>query len=422
MLLLALAGCTTDLDRLVDDGIDDGGPPQSALPDAAVDYFPPPTMEPSFQDPDPIVDPAGAFAFTLVHGVVDAPRLFFCLANNGEPQGDPWPEAGLRFGEAWVADELPGLDPEQDALQIIVIGTDPDLIDGRDCEAVLEDPRTDLTLGGAVSALTRDVGSYAALATVDAAAGDAAVGDAGGAGISDAAGAGGAADAGDAGGSGGGSGTVDAAAGDAGTAANDAGSAAPAAIRAAYLPLVPAGTMQNVGSYLLTVAGCLGGYSHPEDRAVCGSSYFPDRSTLSPLLVRMSRLVTFGNPSLQFLQGSLGAGTVSLRSTPGLLNNGTQITIGTDVPAGVIEPYPPIQSVAPATYGTPLGAGGLELQSEIGETWSDSWGGALEMLGIEELEGLTGYTLVFVGPNPWLDSAADWWNEPRFTLVRNSPE
>jgi hypothetical protein len=140
------------------------------------------------------------------------------------------------------------------------------------------------------------------------------------------------------------------------------------------------------------------------------------------MLVRLSRLVTFGNPSLQFLQASLGAGIVTLRSTPGPLNNCTQITIATDVAPGVIDPYPPIQSVAPATFGDPLGIGGLELTSEIGQTWADAWGPALQALDIEELAGLTGYTLLFVGPSPWLEDDAQWWNEPRFTLVRNSPE
>jgi hypothetical protein len=135
----------------------------------------------------------------------------------------------------------------------------------------------------------------------------------------------------------------------------------------------------------------------------------------------MSRLVTFGNPSLQFLQASLGAGTVTLRSMPGRLNNGTQITVASDVPAGVIEPYPPLQSIAPATYGSPLAVGGLELESEVGATWSDSWGSALDDLEIEALAGLKGYTIVFMGPNPWLEGEAQWWHEPRFALVENSP-
>jgi hypothetical protein len=206
----------------------------------------------------------------------------------------------------------------------------------------------------------------------------------------------------------------------------DAGPPERPAIRVAYLPVIPAGTMSSVGSYLLSLAGCLGGdyFTTPEERSVCGGNYFPDRSTLTPMLVRMSRLVTFGNPSLQFLQASLGAGTVTLRSMPGVLNNGTQITIATDVPPGVLDPYPPLQSVAPNTYGFPLGVGGLELQSAVGATWSDSWSSALEALDIEALEGLTGYTIVLVGPSPWLqdDIEDPWWNEPRFVLVRNSPD
>jgi hypothetical protein len=419
MGLWAATACTTDLDMLVDDGVDDGGPSHTDSPDGAIDQFPPPFMEPTVTDPDPIVDPAGAFAFTLLHGVVDTPRIFFCLANNGQAQGDPWPEQGLGFGEAWVSDELPEGDPEVDSLQIIVIGADADLIDSRDCEAILDDPRTAVTLGGVGSALTRRVGP-AALALADAGSSDAGLMDAGllDAGLPDAG-----SDAAVVGSSGDaaiGSGVDSGAIQDA--AAADAAAEIPPAIRAAFLPMVPAGTMRNVGSYLLTVAGCLGGFSHPEDRAVCGSSYFPDRPTLRPMLVRMSRLVTFGNPSLQFLQASLGAGIVTLRSTPGILNNGTQITIATDVAPGVIDPYPPVQSVAPGTFGDPLGVGGLELTSEIGQTWSDSWGSALAALDIEALAGLTGYTLVFVGPNPWLEDDAQWWNEPRFTMVRNSPE
>jgi hypothetical protein len=411
-LLLVTTACTTDLDKLVDDGIDDGGPSQVNGPDGAVDQFPPPFMEPTLTDPDPIIDPAGDFAFTLVHGVVDAPRIFFCLANQGEPVGDPWPNEGLGFGEAWVSDELPAGDPESESLQIIVIGADPDLIDGRDCVMVLEDPRSELMLGGVASALTRSVHATV-LAVSDAGSNDAGPTDAGLPG-SDAAVVVPSDDAAVIDGMDGGP-LPDA-------AAVDASLELPPAIRVAFLPVVPAGTMSNVGSYLLTVAGCLGGFSHPEDRAVCGNSYFPDRPTLRPMLVRMSRLVTFGNPSLQFMQASLGAGIVTARSTPGVLNNGTQITIATEVAPGVIDPYPPIQSVAPGTFGDPLGVGGLELTSETGQTWSDSWSSALEELDIEALQGVTGYTLVFVGPSPWLEDDAQWWNEPRFTLVRNSPE
>jgi hypothetical protein len=407
MVLLGATACTTDLDRLADDGVDDGGPAQASSPDGAVDQFPPPFMEPTITNPDPIVDPAGAFAFTLVHGVVDASRIFFCVASGGEVHGDPWPEEGLGFGETWVSDQLPEGEPEEDSLQIVVIGADADLIDGRDCAAILDDPRTDLTLGAVVSSRTRRVDTVA-LAISDAGSSDAGWVDAG----SDAA----LAPSEDAAvSSGADSGAPQDAAG------IDGAVEIPPAIRAAFLPVVPAGTMSSGGSYLLTVAGCLGGFSHPEDRAVCGSSYFPHRSTLSPMLVRLSRLVTFGNPSLQFLQASLGAGIVTLRSTPGPLNNGTQITIATDVAPGVIDPYPPIQSVAPATFGDPLGIGGLELTSEIGQTWADAWGPALQALDIEELAGLTGYTLLFVGPSPWLEDDAQWWNEPRFTLVRNSP-
>jgi hypothetical protein len=138
----------------------------------------------------------------------------------------------------------------------------------------------------------------------------------------------------------------------------------------------------------------------------------------------MSRFVTFGNPSLQFMQASLGAEIATLRSMPGLLNNGTQITIASDVIAGVLEPYPPIQSVAPPTFGDPLAVGTLELTSDFGATWSDSWGSALEGLGIDALEGLKGYTIVFVGPSPWLvsDVQDPWWHAPKFVLVENSPE
>lgn len=412
--LLAAAGCTTDLDKLVDDGIDDGGPMHGDLPDAEVDQFPPPIMEPTFQDPDPIVDPAGTFAFTLLHGIVDAQRIYFCVIQNGEVQGDPWPEQGLRYGERWVGGGLPDVDPEQDDLQLLVIDADDDYVAGRTCSSIVADPLTVVTEGAAISTLVHsnavagDAGSDGGLA--DSGAAEAGVADAGSSPVVDAAAVS----------------PADAAVVDTGVEpSEDAGPPLPPAIRVAYLPVIPAGTLITGGSYLLTLAGCLGGdyFTTPDERAICGSSYFPDRPTLTPMLVRMSRLVTFGNPSLQFLQASLAAGPVTLRSMPGRLNNGTQITIASEVPAGVIAPYPPIQSVAPLTYGSPLGVGSLELESEVGSTWSDSWGSALDDLDIEALAGLKGYTIVFLGPNPWLQSNVEdpWWHDPRFVLVENSP-
>jgi hypothetical protein len=368
-------------------------------------------MEPTFQDPDPIVDPPGMFAFTLLNGVVDAQRIYFCVVQEGELQGDPWPEEGLRYGDRWVSGDLPDVDPEQDDLQLLVIDADEAYVAGRTCSSIVGDPLTVVVAGAASGALVHsnavagDAGSDGGLA--DGGVVEAGVPDAGSNTGADAA-----------------VGPVDAAiaAADAGPS-EDAGPPVPPAIRVAYLPLIPSGTMSTTGSYLLTLSGCFGGdsFTTPDERAICGNSYFPDRSTLTPMLVRMSRLVTFGNPSLQFLQASLGAGTVTLRSMPGRLNNGTQITVASDVPAGVIEPYPPLQSIAPATYGSPLAVGGLELESEVGATWSDSWGSALDDLEIEALAGLKGYTIVFMGPNPWLEGEAQWWHEPRFALVENSP-
>jgi hypothetical protein len=398
--LLAGVGCTTDLDKLADDGIDDGGPTHGGSPDADIDQFPPPIMEPTFQDPDPIVDPPGMFAFTLLNGVVDAQRVYFCVVQEGEPQGDPWPEEGLRYGDRWVGGGLPDVDPVQDDLQLLIIDADEAYVTGRTCSSIVGDPLTVVTEGAAISglvhsnavALVGDAGSDAG--ANDAGALEAGVADAGSSTEVDAA-----------------TGQTDAAIVEAGAGPNeDAGPPLPPAIRVAYLPVIPAGTMITGGSYLLTLAGCLGGdyFTTPDERAICGSSYFPDRPTLTPIFVRMSRLVTFGNPSLQFLQASLGAGPLTLRSMPGRLNNGTQITIASDVPAGVIEPYPPLQSIAPATYGSPLAVGGLELESEIGTTWSDSWGSALDDLEIEALAGLKGYTIVFMGPNPWLEGEAQW--------------
>lgn len=308
------------------------------------------------------------FALTLLHGVVDVQTLFFCWTDAaGDPVGDPWPSEGLSFGQSLARDidHLDGRDPSDDALGLIALATSVAIAGSDDCPGLLARDDAVITMGAAEGEQTyhSDAGA-------------------------------------------------------------DAGFSVPP-LRAAVLPLVPAGSLDAGGSYLMALGGCLGGSdleARPEG-GVCGPSFFVDRPTLMPMLVRLSRQVAFGNPTLQFMQASLGAGEVSALSVPNALHGGQQVTLATRVGVGVIAPYPPLMSVALQTFGSPLKSVALHVESNEGEPWTSTWGKALALGGIDEIETLRGYTLVLLGASPWLQSEYDdeWWNPTTVAFVKNSP-
>ncbi|HTM44068.1 MAG TPA: hypothetical protein VL137_03880, partial [Polyangiaceae bacterium] len=106
-----------------------------------------------------------------------------------------------------------------------------------------------------------------------------------------------------------------------------------------------------------------------------------------------------------------------------LLRAGTQVAIATAVASGTIAPYPPLDSIAAPTFGDPLASASLTITSDLGETWSNSWGEALARGNLTGLDSLKGYTAVYVGPNPWAgqDGPVNW-NDPKITVVSNSPQ
>lgn len=369
---LLSGSCTSNLESLADDGHHDASLPPDGGGEGGSGgaSFPPPAggSPPTSPPVDQDLEPQGVFALTLLHGVVDVQTLFFCWTDaDGDAVGDPWPSEGLAFGQSLVRDidHLDGRDPDEDALGLIALATSEAIASSDDCAGLLARDDAVITVGAAGGQQTRPS--------------------------------------------------------DAGA---DAGFAEPP-LRAAVLPLVPAGSLDSGGSYLLALGGCLGGVDlevKPE-RGVCGPSFFVDRPTLMPMLVRLSRQVAFGNPTLQFMQGSLGAGEVSALSVPNALHGGQQVTLATRVGVGVIAPYPPLTSVALQTFGSPLKSVALHVESSEGDPWTSTWGKALELGGIDEIETLRGYTLVLLGASPWLQSEYDdqWWNPTTLVFVKNSP-
>ncbi len=344
-----------------------------------------------------VVEPNGPDRLTLVHGVVDAKRIAFCFASvdtsgTSTLVGSPLPAAGLDFAHATSLGSLPGLDFAKDALQPVVIAGDLSLVSGMTCDAAV-------ALAEQMS--TPDAGPDAAGdAGSDGSAGDAA---ADGAVAADAAASDAAPDA-----------IADAAA--------DAPPPVAPPLRAEALPVLPAGTLTGGRSYLLVAAGCMGapGFSDSLDQAVCGDGYAPDQPTLTPVVVRMSRITQPNLLGLQVVNASRATDSLTLQSGTPPNTTHNALTIASNVGFGAILPRPPYLDHALVDYGTPLDTVPLNAYSGSTLALSDPWSATLQAGGLSKLADGQTYALIAVGPR--LDVATPgWWNAPAITVVPTAP-
>lgn len=416
LILAGLCACNTNHDLLA--AHPSGGGSGGVLSDAGPDAAGGGGSGGSAPDAAPdVVEPKGPDRLTLVHGVVDAKRIAFCFASvdsagKSTLVGSPLPPAGLDFGHAKAVGSLTGLDFAKDAIQPVVIAGDLSLVSGMSCNAAV---------ALATKLSTPDAGPDAAS---DAAASDAASDAAPDAAASDA-GAASDASAKDAGTDASGDAAADAPS-DAGSDVTDAAVDAPPPVapplRAEALPVLPAGTLTGGRSYLLVAAGCMGapGFSDSLDQAVCGVGYAPDQPTLTPVLVRMSRLTKPDKLGLQVVNASRGTDSLTLQSGTPPNTTHNPLTLASSVGFGAILPRPPDLARQLAAYGVPLGTVPLQAYSGAALALTQKWSAALSLGGLSKLQNGQTYALIAVGPR--IDIATPgWWNAPVIGIVPTAP-
>ena len=346
-----------------------------AEPDAAADV-----------EPDVFVEPTGVSKLTLLHAVVDSPRIAFCFAKVVDglptaPVGGPLPAGGLDFGASLVATKLEGVDWDKDDLLPIIVAGDFSLLVGKSCvEAV--------ALAASFALPDSDAASDAgAAADADASVLDSAVD---------------------------------------GDASDDASPPLPPPpkLRSAELPVLPAGTLSTGYSLLLAAAGCIGGaaFADPLETWACGPGYTTSTPTLSPVLVPLSRVVKPGAMGLQVVNAARAADPIDLASSYPQGSSIPKIHVVYDVAFGAISPRPPLLDYSATAFGSPIGASLLELGSQGSSVpvYTSTWKDALALGGLSGVKDGQNYALVLVGPRP--NNAADkWWNGPRLVALPADP-
>lgn len=333
--------------------------------------------------PDVFVEPPGTNKLTLLHGVVDATRIAFCFAKvvEGLPQpviGSPLPPAGLTWGAALSVTELSGLDWAKDDVLPVVVAGDFSLLGGKSCAEAI--------------ALAESF----ALPDADA-AGDAEPADAS---VSDAA--------------------------DAGDAPSDAPSELPPPpkLRAAELPVLPAGTLSMGYSLLFAATGCMGGpaFSDPMEVHVCGADYTPSNPTLAPVLVPLSRVTKPGAMGLQVVNAARASDPIGVTSNHPKGSSIPGIPVASGVVFGAVAPRPPLLEYSATGFGSPISASLLDVTSQNSSSpfYTQSWKDALDFGGLADVKDEVTYALVLVGPRP-NNPAAKWWNGPRVTALLADP-
>jgi hypothetical protein len=368
-----------------------------------------------------VVEPPGRAVVTFLHGVVDAPRVLFCFARDGEAgprfAGNPAPQGGLEYGESMWFESLSGV-PVTERTRVFVIAGELALVEDSDCADAVERARDEMAavglepafanLGGAGGVSGGEGGGSAEGGASFAGAGT------GGEGT----GAGGESGAGGAH-SGGEGGATSGAAGEAG-AGGAAALPEPPRLRVAELPSLPAGALDDGYSLLYASHGCLGGpaFSHELEREVCGKSYTPRNPTASAELVTLSRKVDFLHLSLQALHASQALGTLDLRTLPPESSSDFAQSIGSSMTRGSLQPKNPRADLRSEDYAIEDG-GGLTLLSAGVVIWEGPWDGVIEMSGVTPVNGRV-YTLVVMGPAVG-DDPASFWNPTALSLVDNDP-
>jgi hypothetical protein len=193
------------------------------------------------------------------------------------------------------------------------------------------------------------------------------------------------------------------------------------ALRARPASAIPPGSLDIGRSLLMVLGGCIGGayFVDAVDAAICGDEYAPDSPTLQPVLVKLSRDLSFSAVGLQGVNASLAAGPVDIRSSG--VAGSLSLTFASEVSFGAIEPRPADTRFSAVELGVEASDHGLQAVGVDGAVMlQDSWPNIRDASGLSEIIESRTYTAILVGPNP-LVLKRGWWNDPAFVLVDNDP-
>ena len=334
---------------------------------------------------NPDVEPAGANVLTIVNGVVDAPSVQLCFARVGEnDETDAFvgsPSAELGYAATTVLQELDGLSLIDDVIQPWVIAGELSLLEKLNCE-------------DAVALAQSEEAKVTPVPEEPAAVGQGGEGT-GGAGQAEPSGEAGA-----------------------------GGSGEPLefpTLRARPLAALPAGTVNIGRSILMVLTGCIGGAAYTDriDTAVCGKGYTPETPTLQPIVVKLSRAVSYDKVGLQAVHASPATASLDIRASG---DEGTvSLVFATDVTFGAIEPRPAALRFTPVELGVDQFNFGLQAVDEGGGVaYQEAWSDILKVSALPTPVAGRSYTAVFLGPDPLLIKEG-WWNTSAFSLVDNDP-
>lgn len=337
----------------------------------------------------------GDDVLTIVNGIVDAEGVALCFGRlDADGQLDELvgePRAELPYATSFTLTELEGFNYADDAIQPWVIAGDLSLIEG-------------LTCADAVALAESEEAAVTPVALAEGAAGAGGQG-AGGAEPTD----------------GGAGGVGEVGAGGAGGAASEPEPPLELpALRARPVAAIPPGSLNIGRSILLVMSGCLGGayYTDAVELAACGEGYAPDSPSLQPIMVKLSRALSFSAVGLQGVQGSLSLKSVDIRSSG---NDGAvALTFASDVSFGAIEPRPADTRFSAGELGITARDHGLQAVDDSGVIFQQSWPDIRTASGLSEIIESRTYTAILVGPDPLLIKEG-WWNQPAFVLVDNDP-
>ncbi|MCE7892436.1 MAG: hypothetical protein DYH12_22485, partial [Sorangiineae bacterium PRO1] len=198
----------------------------------------------------------------------------------------------------------------------------------------------------------------------------------------------------------------------------------PPKLRAAELPVLPAGTLSMGWSLLFAATGCIGGpaFSDPLETYVCGAAYTPSTPTLTPVLVPLSRVTKPGAMGLMVVNAALAADPISVTSAHPKGSSIPGISVAYNVVFGSVAPRPPLLGYSATGFGAPISASLLEVTSQNASSpfYTQTWKDALAFGELSDVLDEATYALVLVGPRP-NNPAAKWWNGPRVTALPAAP-
>lgn len=326
-------------------------------------------------------EPAGPPVLTLLHGVVDAPRVAFCVARHVDgapvPNGSPLPAGGLPFGGVVALGSLPGVDVAREDATLYVVAGAAELLANLDCAAALERAAAlGGGEGGAGGAPARAPGGAGG-----ARAGSFSVGDVGGA---------------------------------------PSAVSPPPELRARPLVTIPVGTLEFERSTLLVARGCLGGGVTPNaDRTgICDASAGADDATLAPVFARLSRITAAGSVGAMAVHAATPVAPDE-RLSVGLVGPETGwLAVASDLRPGAVAPAVPrfFTEVAWQTR-VPAGVVSVVAQRTPPGELEVPWGELGERAGDGLPEAGETAVLVVVGPGLGVDTEGGAWNPPAVVLV-----